>query len=151
MTAAPQNPKIVLPPERFRQLLDIRDTHGFASMSDALRELIRTFHDQHRIPHSIPGIEIYRASDGITIRFDSQEPFGMTLEAAQALADAIRAYGAQVGPRKKCVVSADFEVSGFGRAVTIKWPHQTEARQMAPDVASEFADILEKTLQHKAR
>lgn len=138
--------KIGIDPARAAQLAQVRDHLGHASLNETIRELIAAFSELHKIKIDIPGIDIRKCSDGLVVRFEGQEPEGMTSRRALAVAQAIRDYLAEPGPRKSLYVSGADEhhylVRGHGRSVVIQIG-DTE-RAFSPDVAAEFADHLER-------
>ena len=147
MPTAPQNPKITLSSERFQQLVDLRDANGLASLSDAIRELLATYREVNKLDLTIPGIDLLRQKNCVQLNLIDQRPVEMSIPAVKALAAAIRDYNADPKPRKSRLHDDvhDFEVTGVGRAVAIKVPADAEAKKLAPDVASDLADLLEQT------
>ncbi len=152
MPAFSQSPKVTVPRERHQQLIEIRDHFGFDSLSEAIREMIVVFRKSRKVPHSIPGIEMNLLIDGIVVIFDDQPHVTFSFEAVKAFADAVDEYLAQPGPRKTRLISLDhgFDIGGFGRAVSLKFLSGTVSKQVAPDVAREFADLMRKTISHRS-
>ncbi|QFS82351.1 hypothetical protein [Roseivivax sp. THAF197b] len=143
-----QLPKIALPLERYQQLVDLRDLLNAPSFSAAIGELIKTFAEIGKIEHSLPGVDIRAATDGFVIRFDGTTAAGMSYEDAMHLVGAIREYLADTKPRKTALAhpTRDFIVKGIGRSVAIQFIKRKITKQFAPDIAADFADLLERNI-----
>ncbi|WP_417724198.1 hypothetical protein [Salipiger sp.] len=140
---------VAVAPERHAQLVELRDHFGYASLSETIRDLIAAFRDVHRLPHTIPGIDLHRAANGLVLTI-GDERLGLSFDRARAraiaIATAIRDFIAEDrAPRRSEVYVSgpeahDFAVTGRGPAVILRIG--SVERRFRPDVAAALADLL---------
>lgn len=143
---ASQPPKISLSFERHAQLSELRDALGLQSYSETVGKLLAAVRPLYEIPHTIPGVGMFVIDEGVSLRFDNGKRIGLSHDGARLLAKLIREYVADPKPRKTALISAEhlFAVRGVGRAVAVCLPADTKSPKLfAPDLALEFADLLE--------
>ncbi|PVA06107.1 hypothetical protein [Thalassorhabdomicrobium marinisediminis] len=115
-----------------------------APLSAAIGHLIKFAQNQGMISHGIPQVQVRRATDGIAVAFDDQIPIGFAPSAAKELAEVVRTYADGSHTSKVFMnLDHDYEISRQGRGVTITIPLGGVKKTWAPDLAHEFADLLD--------
>lgn len=149
----PVRHNIMLPQERFFQLQELADALGGKTMSETLQALFQAARDQGLIKgHSIPGVRVNAISDGLVIRFDDLEPIGFTFDAGLALADAVRHFAAGTNTTSHQIDGDHFfSVRRKGRGVIVELTTARDgpAKAWNPDIAGEFADLVEAAVATK--
>lgn len=138
---------IVVPDEREAQLRAIADAHN-VTVADAVGLLVGWAIEQGRVPAGIPGIEVRRDGSNVVIDFGA---FTRTyeLELAKAFAVALKWYSRPKTTAFSEILEAfsGAEVVGISRrgtAIKIAGDDGTE-RTLAPSIARELAEIIERT------
>lgn len=141
-----QNPTVQLSTERALKLKDLAGALGLTSMSAVVGELLKLAAEQGLVSHDLPGIELRRLSDGISIRFDDSERIGFSFAAARSMADTLRGYVEGSAHAAEPVHRDEgFLVSrrGNGIAVQLKGPAGPQ-KIFSRDVAKDFASLIER-------
>ena len=131
--------------ERKAQLEEIAELTGAASLSAAIGELIKFARTQGLIAHTIPGVTIRAASDGLLICFDGKTHVPLTHECVAALVATIREFiasGESAGAFG--FTDCNYSVSRRGTSFKVAIPDsKATTKTWAVDIASEFADLIE--------
>lgn len=129
--------------ERKMQLEEIAQLTGAASLSAAIGELIKFARNQGLVTHTIPGVDIRAASDGLLISFDGKTHTPFTHEGVASLAATIRSY---VTDRDGVFGDMDhnYSVSRRGTSFKVAIPFgKPTTKTWAADIALDFADLIE--------
>ncbi len=134
--------------ERKLQLEEFAQALGGKSMNEAVGKLIQLAREQGLVEHSIPGVYVRVASDGLVISFADGKHVPFSRDGAECLVSTIREFvdGVEAG---KCVINMDhdFEVTRRGGAIKVSMPiGDTVTKTWAPDIALDFAALIEAQL-----
>lgn len=88
-TMTRRNHTLQICPERYQQLLALRDALGERTITETVGALIRSEIARGTIPNEIPGVLVDRDRDEVFIAFDNQRPIKFKPKHAMALSDAI--------------------------------------------------------------
>lgn len=129
--------------ERKIQLEEIAQLTGAASLSAAIGELIKFARTQGLVDHTIPGVTIRAASDGLLISFDGKTHTPFTHEGVALLAATIRNF---VKDSESVLLAMDqnYSVSRRGTSFKVAIPDsKATTKTWAADIALDFADLIE--------
>ncbi|MEH6647975.1 hypothetical protein [Sulfitobacter sp.] len=131
--------------ERKAQLEEIAELTGAASLSAAIGELIKFARTQGLVDHTIPGVQIRAASDGLLICFDGKAQTPLTHEGVAALTATIREFvDGKESPGAFGYVDHNYSVSRRGTSLKVAIPSgEATTKTWASDIASDFADLIE--------
>lgn len=138
-----------LPMERKIQLDAIAEVVGTTSFSATLATLIDLAREQGLVSHGIPGVTLNAFPDGLSIVFDEMPPVAMSPKGAAMMAQTIRAV-VDGTEGAGAVVNLDhcFTVKrrGSGVRVALHADGKEPTKTWSPDLASEFADLIDHAL-----
>jgi hypothetical protein len=138
---------VVLPDEREAQLRAIAATHN-VTVAESVGLLVGWAIEQGKVEAGIPGIEIHRNGDTVEIDFGTFRRV-YTVELARAFAVALRWFARPKGTQFSDILEAlsGAEVIGLSRRGTsIKIAgDEGDERTLAPSIARELADLIERS------
>jgi hypothetical protein len=145
-----------IPEERLTQLKQISHAFGGLSLPATFGQMIRELVHAGIIDcPSILNIDIKAAPDGLAIRFDDGEYVAFKSAAAKALIASLRQYADVPDPQNPLPIvinkDSNFTIARKVRAVKITIPAlSTDAitKTLSPDLASDFADLIEAALKN---
>ncbi|WP_370213446.1 hypothetical protein [Roseovarius sp.] len=138
-----QNHELQICPQRYEQLLAIRDALGARTLNETVSQLVRHEIDRGTIPDEIPGVLIDRDGSDVYIGFDDDHPVKLKAEHASSLAEAIlnmlegrttgvelNLKGAFIVSRERAGIRVQFEIAA------------QEGKVFARDIAFDIAHMI---------
>lgn len=144
---SPPKTTVAVPYERALQLREIAEALGGLTMSATIGELIRTFEQVGRVQTNLPGVEVRKFRGEIAIRFDDGERRPFTRDQAAALVALIRSF--TEGGASGVAIDLNHNIAVGRRGSAIKVGIEASlarAKTWSPDLAADFADLIERTL-----
>lgn len=142
------NQMLRLPPERIEQLKTLTAALGLASTADTVGHLIREQALRAIIPDAVPGLHSEAVQGGVAIQVGDALPTTYSSEIASKIVSSIRlvANGTASGTAD---IPGNFIVVRQGNGIRLHFPAIAPAKNVSPDVARDFARILEANIKYK--
>lgn len=131
--------------ERKIQLEEIAQLTGVTSLSAAIGELMKFARTQGLVTHTIPGVDIRAASDGLLISFDGRTHIPFSHAGVASLTATIRDFVNDTAPAGVFVdMDHNYNVSRRGTSFKVAIPiGSATTKTWAADIALDFADLIE--------
>lgn len=139
-----QNPTIQIPSERLDQIKAIGAALGGLSIADTIGHLVRAEIERGTIPDTIPGVEIQRTDNGVTLTLGDNPPAHLAKGSARALVEALYGHIDAKGVARAVLdQQGGYMVERRGNGLKLKVPLECEeAKTFSRDLARDLARLV---------
>ena len=139
-----------LPRMRHEQLRQFAEQHGL-TMSATLGELLKIAREAQRADPGIPSVRIAPTDAGLSVQLDDRPAHDLASDGPRCLIETLREMAAPRSERGTTLnLDHDFQVKRQGPAIGVQLGGERGTRALfSPDLAEEFADLLEAALELK--